>query len=432
MRVVGRRYGPAVVIGLGETGGLHGRGCLRWDRLRRRVEPRPWVAVFALAACVVLARVWLGGAFGQQVWAEDGFVLLVDARTGDGLQTLIKPYGGYVELLPRALAEGSTALPMSAYAMYALITSTLIAAGCAAFVFAVARARGLQPLPAALAGLCLVIAPAHGIETLGAITNVQWFLIPAAAMAWPAGDSTVRAFRWLAPTMILLATLSTPLTLLTLPIALVARRNRTWRANLVALAAGLAVQVAGVMLVAGSPDNMSRHPGISAPMMLGWLARIGRFAPYGLPLSLRIGIEVVLGFLILVGIEVAVRSAAAPRLPATIAGTGALLLVVPSVMSGLPSARYAAVGSSLLGVAAIWSLPGNRRAVIRPVATLLAAATVVGFAASPMPRIELPWSQQVAAWQGACERNPQDQPPPFSWSPAGWASSRLPCSALRR
>lgn len=127
-----------------------------------------WAAAVTLAVCVRASDRLLAPA----LWAEDGTIFLKEAHDL-GLAALVKPYGGYQLLLPRAVAAlvvnfGFRALPL------------LFAIASAGAVFYVAYRIVRSPLD--LLGKPLLAAVPvflpHGGEVVLTLTNAQWVLAP--------------------------------------------------------------------------------------------------------------------------------------------------------------------------------------------------------------------------------------------------------------
>jgi hypothetical protein len=180
----------------------------------------------------------------DSVWAEDGSVFLTDALR-DFSGTFFAQNGGYVHVVPRIVAGGATAFPVSdaaaAMAVGAAVVITLIAAFTYVASSAVFRSRAAR---LCLAG-SVVFLPVPGSDLLANATNLHFYLLFACfwALFWQA--ETMGALVARSP-VVLASTLSDPLSALLLPLAVVAPVARRGARSLVVpgfFLIGLAVQL---------------------------------------------------------------------------------------------------------------------------------------------------------------------------------------------
>ena len=103
--------------------------------------PRTWPARLATATATVAAIAAAAGLLllrqagvpaWRTLWGEDGYVFLPQALAHPGA-SLLRPYAGYLQLVPRLIADGVALLPLSDAALALAVTGALIAAGCAVF-----------------------------------------------------------------------------------------------------------------------------------------------------------------------------------------------------------------------------------------------------------------------------------------------------------
>ncbi len=216
-------------------------------------------ALFGGAAALLTRQVGLPSA--QTVWAEDGAVFLSQQylpHPRGGL--FLHPYNGYMHLVPRLLARLTVTAPIADAAFVLAAGAALVVAAVALLVFHGARAH-VPSVPARLLlALAVVALPMGNFEVLTNVANLQWYLL--FAMFWvllwrPRGWAGTAVSAATA----LLATMTSPLTLLLLPlVALRAWRLPGLRERVVVLAwaAGLAVQLAVVL-------RTTRPPGTDQP-----------------------------------------------------------------------------------------------------------------------------------------------------------------------
>ncbi len=208
------------------------------------------VGVLLLAAATILPLFRQTGARSwQTIWAEDGSIYFQQAKQSGGVAVLLRSYRGYEQLPPRLLAVFSTAVPLHQVAIYLAISSSLVAALLAWFLYH--HSAGWitsRPVRLALAAL-LVLMPALAAENTANITNTIWAF--AAVTPWALislrdrrRDIVVRSV------VVFLAATATSLCLLFIPLAigyaLIRRAGATWVVAS-AFLGGLLVQVAVIL-----------------------------------------------------------------------------------------------------------------------------------------------------------------------------------------
>ena len=186
------------------------------------------------------ARTW------DTVWAEDGTIYAEQAIHLPALTALTRPYAGYVQLLPRLLALPARVLPVAWYAPWFAVAGALTAALLGLLVVHSAEGwitnRGLRWL----VGLTVATTPTVAYELNANVVNLNWLLLATsfwviASRRRGAAETTLRAC------VLALAALSTPLTAVMVPFAVVVTVRRRRRPDLVVLGAllgGLALQAA--------------------------------------------------------------------------------------------------------------------------------------------------------------------------------------------
>lgn len=144
--------------------------------------------------------IWIGAAFllllarrpetltQAQFLNEDGQVFFVGTFFGSPLEALLRPYAGYLHLVPRLVGFAERLAPISWAPFVGNAIALLITACVAAYVASdrLADAVPDRRLRWAIGALILLL-PAS-TETLGSITYVQWYLgiyLVAASLATP-------------------------------------------------------------------------------------------------------------------------------------------------------------------------------------------------------------------------------------------------------
>lgn len=203
-------------------------------------------AFFASVAFLLLLPA--GWARLDHLWAEDGARFMVDAVRTPVLSNLVEPYGGYLQALPRLVAQLVALLPMEWTAAGFAICAAVLRALIALITFAASKAYlRSAPMRFALAALVIVL-PAGNSETLNNMANLHWFLLYGAfwALLWR------NAPRVPVAVFVVLAALSSPLVFILAPIALV-RLFQPRREVPIAFLAGLVVQGATMLFASRTP-----------------------------------------------------------------------------------------------------------------------------------------------------------------------------------
>ncbi len=263
-----------------------------------RHEPvRTALAAVLVAALVTCVGWWrLGPVTARTVWAEDGGVFLREHV--DAPWDLLRPYAGYLHLVPRLLVGAAWTLPVERYALALSAGACLIVGGAAALVFVLARdVVGPWPVRALLAVVPAVL-PLAPVEIAGNAANLHWFLLALAPWLL-----AYRARSWTGSTGVAAATvgvtLSEPLTAMFLPLLLLAwgprpsrrprhrvhsRRGPDLRPLPVTVVAvvGATAQVV-VAATDGRPGPVTAGPR-AADVFAGWLLQ-----PFGGLLRPRVG-----------------------------------------------------------------------------------------------------------------------------------------------
>jgi hypothetical protein len=140
---------------------------------------RSRTVLFGAMAVLLATFVQLVRGPGVPVWrgvfGEDGGIFLTQAVASRGWGSLFTPYQGYVQFVPRLLAEVIAGLPLSWAAIALAATSAVFVSLLAAFVYRVSR----EVLRGRWARLAVAVAPVllpAGFETNANITDLHWYL----------------------------------------------------------------------------------------------------------------------------------------------------------------------------------------------------------------------------------------------------------------
>jgi hypothetical protein len=430
-------------------------------------RPRPRARAAAAAAGYVLATVlgaWVllerqaGHRPWNTIWAEDGGVFYPGALLHP-LASLMQPYAGYLQLVPRLIAGTVVLLPLRAAAAGFAVAGALVAAACAVFVCHASaghiRARALRWLLAA----GVILLPSALTELSGNAVNAPWYLLFALfwAMLWRPhsgrGAALAAAVAFAAASSNALAAAFAPLVLVR---AIALPRAREHAASL-GWAAGGVLQLIAVARSAGprQAGHLSVGLGFYLHSVLVTAVAGRHFAGV---LAAQAG--PVAGALIPAAVAAAVAGWAlvtgGPRVrlfTATALGLGLALVLVAAIARGwgdpgldrtsVRGDRYAATPILLiysltavavdgyLRRAADRGLRARQGLAVASLAVLLGAVWAADFSYLSTRSADPPWSQLVAGFQQRCAQ----QPSPTAWQrlpPMHWirVPPLLPCSLV--
>ena len=415
-----------------------------WHRLP---APARWSLVLAGAVGIQLLR-RPETLLRPEFFNEDGQVFYIGTYFGTPLQTILRPYAGYLHLLPRLVALLSRLAPV---ADAPLVTNTAALLVTAAVVAYVASGRLADAIPSArlrwaIAGLIVFLPNSH--ETLGSIAYAQWYLaiyLVAAAFATPPCSRLGETADLLT---IAGASLTGPWGLLMAPVyawharpqsdrsmidAIVhpARGHWHWRWDGVRVRRGLAVSVPaliqlGYILV--TPVPTIAHQAATVADVVGsignafvdasflgtvWTAVIAHASP---PLAVMAGLTVGIGSLIVITVRalsvrelVLVLYVLGVSVATTVARAGATLggFFDPAVAE-----RYIVVPGLVLGavaVAAVIRGRGAPRAAGMVLVALLTFGIVGDFRVPPHPSLDWPQRSQCIGGSAPCVVPVQEQ-----------------------
>ena len=216
------------------------------------------LVVMLLAGAATLLR-QAGIPKVDTMWGEDARVFSTCAYDQAALDCILKPYEGYLHLVPRVGAELATLGAPEQLALRIGVLSAVIA-GAATLVAARAVVQATRSYAAALiAALGILFAWLAAIEVGGNLTNVHWMLLAASAVVLVCG--------WLGRTpgiadMVLIActTLSSALSPLLIPLAIVPVLQRRPRARVMLAVTALGAIVQAWVILTSHRSSVGRAP----------------------------------------------------------------------------------------------------------------------------------------------------------------------------
>jgi len=146
---------------------------------------KPLVATFGLLAAAVAVAVaatalaWyrLGPVARGTAWAEDGGLFLRERLQYGVDGTLLRPYAGYLHLLPRLVVDLGVHRPVEQYALTVSAASCTVVGVVAAAVFVLSRDLVPSwPLRLLLAAVPVVF-PLAPFEISGTAANLHWYML---------------------------------------------------------------------------------------------------------------------------------------------------------------------------------------------------------------------------------------------------------------
>lgn len=374
---------------------------------------------------LLLTRLLVTGDALDRVWAEDGAVYLSEF-TRHGLPSLGYAYAGYLQVPSRLVVLLGLALPLRDFGAWCVMSSSVVIGLLAMFSAVVARRLTGSSLWSAFAGLSMALVPALSLESLGALANLQWFLIPAAgwALLLPARPGkTLGAFAVL---VALAAALTSPLAVFVLPVALVNGR-RIWRAwPLWALLIGLVAQALATRYAPASRPPSPRAWRLSAQDVKPMVADL--LGPGAQP-----GQHLLTWLLVIMAVTV-IAAVALSRSRSPAAGlmlaTAVTFYLASSYANGHATPRYAGCASILLAAAFALQAPAARPSTAVAALAVPVALMALSFPAQPYRLSGPSWAQSVRQARQACEQ-PSTSIADALVSPVHFGAARLVCrSAL--
>jgi hypothetical protein len=424
---------------------------------RRRLEGVATALSALLAVLVVALRLpvdrW------DSLWAEDGTLFLQQGLDHPLWQTFAQPHAGYLNVFPRLSTAVVTSLPLGA----AGVAYTLLAAAAVVWVawtvWISSAGQLTSPWLRAVLASAVVLLPAGALEAAGNVANSHFFLVFGAYWALVGRPRPLWA-TLSANGLVLMATLSDPICLGLLPLAvlrLVCLRGWQDRSVALSYAAGMLLQLSAVLTVergTGSPLDVRTIAfgyglRVVSPSFLGpssTHALVTEAGP-GVVTAVTAAVAVVLlaGFALARGLRLplaalALASVAFWMVTVRFSLNGTYPPAISAPLNLVNGARYTIISSLLLLSAWILAAEAALRrsgARLRWLVLVLAAAPVVVFVISDFRpdfsvRPDLtPWSQFVQQATKGCASSPVVEPPPAVIPPGpGWQVS-VECADLR-
>ena len=255
------------------------------SRVRTVADELVWPTVTTVPSArtaVLAAGCLLGGALVvllrqtgipavDTLYAEDGQIFLAQAYERGIPATLLEPWAGYSNLLPRLLTAAVAVLPVHWAAASMAIGAALLTSALALVAYRALSGVIRSPALRGVAAAAVLLVPVGQEEVFSAVANLHWFLVPVTALVllWnPASRLDVG----LAAAVAFLAAASDPVVALLLPLACLRLFTRVPASRIpsAAFIAGLAVQFVVVATGAGTRplDRDVAGPG-QAPGLAG-------------------------------------------------------------------------------------------------------------------------------------------------------------------
>ena len=221
-------------------------GTDRGDRRRGRGDPPPRLARAPFAI--------------RQLWAEDGTVFLQQVINRGVWEPYGNAYAGYYLFLPRTVGALAAGAPIREATLAMWLGTALIVGWCAATIYAESKGR-LNTFPTARSSRSASCSsPRSALEAIGAAADVQYTLLFTALVALT-GLATGVGHTVNRIAIVVATALTTPLSLLLAPVALLRVLRAKGRARFdptaIAWAAATAFQF-GLILVLQPPGRNSK------------------------------------------------------------------------------------------------------------------------------------------------------------------------------
>jgi hypothetical protein len=208
------------------------------------------LALAALAAGTLLhLERQRGVPVWNSLWAEDGQVFLSGAvRNFRG--TFFEQNGGYVHVVPRLIAGIVATLPVHEAAAGMAIGAAVVVALVAGFVYVAASEVVPARLPRLALAAAVLLLPVPGSELLANATNLHFYLLFACfwALLWQSESPFALGSR---AVVVIATALSDPLSVLFLPLAVVAPAARRSARAFVVTGLFLAALLVQLAIIAG-------------------------------------------------------------------------------------------------------------------------------------------------------------------------------------
>lgn len=218
----------------------------RWLRWPWLVRWGAWI----LGAFTLLFVRWPQALLQPAFYFEDGQTFFLATYFGSPLETIFRPYVGYLHMVPRLVAYLERLVPVADAPLVAACVVLLITAAIAAYI-ASDRMSALIPSRALRWILAVVFLLMTAHDEIGTIHNVQWYLAVFLFCASLAGPARSRLAAWAERVILMIVSLTGPFSIVMAPIFIArALRNRSrdlrWSAVIVSGAA--AVQLMFILI----------------------------------------------------------------------------------------------------------------------------------------------------------------------------------------
>jgi hypothetical protein len=335
-------------------------------------------AAIVAAAGLLLIR-QAGVPAWRTLWGEDGYTFLPQALVHPRA-SLLWPYAGYLQLVPRLIADGVALLPLTDAALAFAVTGALVAAGCAVFTGHASAGHIRRPWLRAGLAAGVVLLPSAVVEVANSGVDAPWYLLFAAFWALVWRPRTV-AGRLLAAGICFAAASSQLLVILLAPLVLArVLVLRRWPEH--AASAGWLAGITLQLSFSGPAPELARLGPVPAALRF-YSQHVLLAAVAGRQLADLLQDASAAGAVLLAGTLVAAGTAwmvtrGGPRLAlfaVTCLGLGLALTVTPAIIRGWVTAPVPA--------SAIW-IPGSRYTVV-PILLIYSAAVVAADAVLARP-----------------------------------------------
>jgi hypothetical protein len=405
------------------------------------------------------------------LWAEDVRNFIGNAVRSGPVTPLMHPYAGYLQLLPRLIADATVAaVPVSGWALSMAAGSCVVTAACAAVVFVCSREITNEVVIRLLLAGITLLDPLAPREVLGNTANLHWYFLwmtPWLLLYRPRS----RVGGWVLGAVALLAALSEIQMVLFVPLLLWRWRDRPRMPIRGLYLAGVVAQLIATISVprATSAGHLLGPGALAYGYLINGVMTIFDPNPKAVGFLITLGGPVI-GLMLLMPFAVAtgyvlVSGSAVQRILASALGAGSLVLyplaveISPGPFYDYPAmsrtqladpwlARYGVVPSmfliALIPLAcAVWARqhrttsaagrPSIQRSILVPTVLLsLMILLVVHLVPAATRRSGGPvLATQVTAQEAACTGQPVDRPVTLVGDPGpGW-KVELTCGYLR-
>src|SRR5690349_13531817 len=140
------------------------------------------VAAVGIASVAMLLRI-PGRPAWRTIFGDDYFKFLVEAIQHPWHW---RPYGGYMQVLPRFIAQVVSYLPLTDASKAFALAGVVVAACCALFIFHASVGHIESVKLRVLLAVALVLLPVAPMELIGSGVETPWYLLPTLfwAMLW--------------------------------------------------------------------------------------------------------------------------------------------------------------------------------------------------------------------------------------------------------